>query len=1263
MSVSAPAPVIQSGKYEVVPDPLECGDRTEHDFGFDSIEWTWDAEFTGDGDVDPSSGTGDSASFTIQFGDAPGSWSVSVTFTATGTNATFSCTDQAQGAVSFGSAVANMTVTPFLGVQITEDLLKGVQVNTNVPDTGTAAISGIPGTITATAWTLNGPAGCAFAPPPPPVAPSVTFKEAGSASPAFQNETVMVNVTFEVSDPDGTQTEFCSKSTNFSVVALDVGMPLVLCGRNKEDSVEAFTLDFKTQNLPDDHKIDLYGTASGHWFEDAGKTIPAKSSYSKPKLPMTLYHNLYVAPPGQPSGSSPSVPLGTHTLKASHSHSRAEYEVTYEIIQVEIIAELPRSGPEVPFEYKQDPMALLIPVPDLEPGDDPAKHPERAKLTFRKHRLPPKGKLILNYDSGAMTLYDSSGAAVAAGTSVNIATPTGPLAPLVSGDLILYAVGKAPKFETVISINYAGDQGACTLDEHSATVFELNWYIDAKNQHGAEIPPQDPDVDTETEPGKFIPVNRTDEDGDAIPDYADIEVPGQKALIPALLVIEPEELEWERLNVRVTYAGDDTPPDLGALHPLPILHKGRPSGFTNYLVTIQNSNPLRLWALDDPGEERTTEKYVIPDEIQTIREIKPDFAGEATLWLEGLPGTTGPRDFNDLLKFEVTAISDIEEDHMLTEKKVRAHLFEAKLGLNTSNDPNDPDLKLRPGIPDVEFKINDYDEMVKDQGDGFQWWWEREEQGIGLGMITHSSIVDLFPMTVFIPQELLDNGFKAYMSREGNLQDLLIYPVVHQPISDRLGHLKDSTVGENQRSAFGMGKLVTASHSPINVPRGGEPPLEYLVKAKGSGVEQATLFLWLRDSGGHFIPVDSWRATFKDPQEFWAFYSARNKAAGRLGYRVEDGRVVSSDFYHIDPQPIGGIRDPNKSKYLVMLHGFNNSVDDALTRFNEIWKRVFWLGFRGQFVGVTWHGDVGPLPFLNFDGSTRNAFQTSTALMLFLHKDVRNWAGGVQNVDVMAHSLGNLVVWDAMRLYQRTGQGANNPLFRNLISVEAAVWPETFDPEGPVVYGAEQSPEFNITYTVDALKEHSWSFWFNQTAHPASASLGGQLHHSYVPDDDILFIGMRLNDNKNRGTGLLPTGMGGIPPYHFSRSVLQGTPPEAPEWRAPEGIKQPHAAWGPGRWSRTVQNRLPDKVPTLMLKGHRKPNYYLFDLNLPVGVTAHPLPAKNENVTDPDFGWRSGKHSDFAVGEAGDANAKMWFPIIWDWYEQFVQPAISINEE
>ena len=85
-----------------------------------------------------------------------------------------------------------------------------------------------------------------------------------------------------------------------------------------------------------------------------------------------------------------------------------------------------------------------------------------------------------------------------------------------------------------------------------------------------------------------------------------------------------------------------------------------------------------------------------------------------------------------------------------------------------------------------------------------------------------------------------------------------------------------------------------------------------------------------------------------------------------------------------------------------------------------------------------------------------------------------------------------------------------------------------------------------IEYSIDELKQHSWSFWFNQARHPAKDSLAGQVYHSYVPDDQAIEKWMRYNDNLKRGS--MVSSFPIARKWHYSRDKLTHDPPE---WRAP----------------------------------------------------------------------------------------------------------------
>jgi len=495
--------------------------------------------------------------------------------------------------------------------------------------------------------------------------------------------------------------------------------------------------------------------------------------------------------------------------------------------------------------------------------------------------------------------------------------------------------------------------------------------------------------------------------------------------------------------------------------------------------------------------------------------------------------------------------------------------------------------------------------MVKDQNHGFRWWWVRrasyvDEDGNFVGgpsPLTHSSIVDHFPFYVELPQDVRDAGFQAYLSVVDGAN--LVVHRMPDGAEDMRAFLSDLDVADQQLGMAPVGPI-GAGRTLLALPE--DERVNFIARAIGNETQTATFFLWVKSPDTDFIPVDSWRLTLQDIDQFWAYYSLRNQA-DPIVYPVEDGRKITMPSYGPAEQ-IGGFRDPEKKHYLVMTHGYNNSVNHARRRYDEISKRLFWIGFRGQFVGITWRGNVGvpPFQFIFYDSSTRNAFQTAPGFRDFLSGEVKSWAGGdEQKIDVLAHSMGNLVVWEALRYNQAKEGGAAPALFRNMINVQSAMWPETFHPATDWVYNNEPNPANNITYTVEEQKQHSWRFWFNQPEHPAASSLAGKVVNSHFEFDRALRRYKRMNSRNQRR------------PSHYHRfepnnwnSNRDWPGPVENEWRAPLGVKDD--GWdtaGP------VVNQLHNRVPTFLRHGRRRRNYNRRALHFPVGLYAHPL-------TDPD---------------------------------------------
>jgi hypothetical protein len=105
-------------------------------------------------------------------------------------------------------------------------------------------------------------------------------------------------------------------------------------------------------------------------------------------------------------------------------------------------------------------------------------------------------------------------------------------------------------------------------------------------------------------------------------------------------------------------------------------------------------------------------------------------------------------------------------------------------------------------------------------------------------------------------------------------------------------------------------------------------------------------------------------------------------------------------------QPTGYPDNLTNGKYFVFVHGYNVDGQKARGWNCEVFKRLYVLGSKARFVGVTWHGATG----LDYHKAVYQAFQTGDALAGQLSSVTGN-----ADVTIAAHSLGNMVVSHAIQ--------------------------------------------------------------------------------------------------------------------------------------------------------------------------------------------------------------------------------------------------------
>ncbi len=410
------------------------------------------------------------------------------------------------------------------------------------------------------------------------------------------------------------------------------------------------------------------------------------------------------------------------------------------------------------------------------------------------------------------------------------------------------------------------------------------------------------------------------------------------------------------------------------------------------------------------------------------------------------------------------------------------------------------------------------------------------------------------------------------------------------------------------------------------------------------------------DRDNHEIPLDSFRLTLQPMtwletarnRVFW-MGSARGQSSGEFDYPAD---VDSNGIRVVQPIPIypevawssGPDPDFGKRNYVVFVHGYNVNPDQAFESNAELYKRLWWSGYRGNYIGFTWHGDefdplkhscpdrASGLCAALFFPNVENAFQTSPRLKEFLKQKMQGiWGANPQEVFLLAHGLGNLVALDSLRLHSVENNGEKVPLVQNMVSIEAAVWAETFRPQASFGYDSL----LGLKYSVDNLKRNSWAFWFNQSESPVSSAVSN-LFNSYTLLDKALML-MPINDT------LATYELGFLSGPRLEYGNGRGVPLN---YRVPigDGVQATEPENRPDLWF---------EIPPLVMRNlavGQKPSPA--DLTRAVGAMPNMHPDAT-NIYASDYGWRNDKHSDFLV---------LSLPEIWMWYQELFKKREELGD-
>jgi hypothetical protein len=210
----------------------------------------------------------------------------------------------------------------------------------------------------------------------------------------------------------------------------------------------------------------------------------------------------------------------------------------------------------------------------------------------------------------------------------------------------------------------------------------------------------------------------------------------------------------------------------------------------------------------------------------------------------------------------------------------------------------------------------------------------------------------------------------------------------------------------------------------------------FLVEGTHAGTVDVVLEIVDGQTGDH-IPCDTIRYDFKAIGDMYLHYRVSGQEVpieANLGTETTRTRYESIN-YHAGKH-ISDMRDG--APVIVFLHGFNVDLPASVNWFNEVYKRLYWSRYKGEFMGVTWNGAIGggAAPIL-FNTNIESSFKTGPTLSYFLD-DI----GSGHPITLMAHSAGNIAILESLRV---DSVRQITPRVTNVITTQAATFTSVYD--------------------------------------------------------------------------------------------------------------------------------------------------------------------------------------------------------------------------
>jgi hypothetical protein len=195
------------------------------------------------------------------------------------------------------------------------------------------------------------------------------------------------------------------------------------------------------------------------------------------------------------------------------------------------------------------------------------------------------------------------------------------------------------------------------------------------------------------------------------------------------------------------------------------------------------------------------------------------------------------------------------------------------------------------------------------------------------------------------------------------------------------------------------------------------------------------------------VPLGHGHATI-DLRDIKKFYEQWTVGDAPLSFSSQAPTHVASTIIYNDED-----RYFSDRKYLLYVHGWNMTANDKDWFANTAYKRLWWNGYKGRFGALRWPTNFGFGDVISVLTDGQN-YDASEEIAWFTGHRLAGWLPSLSQsnhcpIDILAHSMGNIVVGNALRLLP----GGQESTVGTYIASQAAVPAQLYRPNGGVPPG------------------------------------------------------------------------------------------------------------------------------------------------------------------------------------------------------------------